>query len=288
MSEVIESAAPVNAQEPVEQNTEQTQAPENPEDAKYADKFLKLMNQARAQQKLQAELKAERQRIEEMRKEIDEFNQRKARISEDPLEALKLLGTDYDKITQYLLQQGQPPDEIALMRKDIDEMKAEKQRLLEAQEEQRKSDLAKQEQQVYETFRQDVAKVIESGEYELIRANDGLETVIEYIQQDYVKQLNDKVEKPKVMSYEKACEDVELFYENNLEKFLALEKVQKRLNSEQPKESLFTGTVSKPRESNTTTLTNSMKAASQPITTTTRRPTDQELFDNAASLIKFT
>lgn len=286
MSEVIATQAPVEATE-VSENTE-VKAPETQEQDQYSDKFLRLMNQARAQQKLQAELKAERQKIEEMRKEYDEFQKRKAMVSEDPLEALRLLGTDYDKVTEYLLKQGQQPNEIDLLRQDVEEMKAEKKRLLEQQELEKQETLKKQEEQVYNSFREDVAKYIESSEYELVKANDGLETVIELIQQDYMQQLESKKPDPKIMSYEDACKKVEEFLESNLDKLLALEKVKKRLSSEQPTKSLFSeAPVTQPRSSGTTTLTNAMKAASEPATPSSRRPTEQELFNNSAAMIKF-
>ena len=283
--EVIAQAAEVT--EATE--SQEVQIPEAQEEDKYSEKFLRLMNQARAQQKLQAELKAERQKIEEMRKEYDEFQRRKSMVAEDPLEALKLLGTDFDTLTQHLLQQGQQPNEIDLLRKDVEEMKAEKKRLLEQQELEKQEQLKKQEEQVYNSFREDVAKYIESSEYELVKANDGLETVIELIQQDYLQQLESKKPDPKIMSYDEACKKVEEFLESNLDKLLALEKVKKRLALEQPTKSLFSeAPVTQPRQSGTTTLTNAMKAASEPTTSSSRRPTEQELFRNAAAMIKFT
>ena len=283
--EVIAQAAEVT--EATE--SQEVQIPEAQEEDKYSEKFLRLMNQARAQQKLQAELKAERQKIEEMRKEYDEFQRRKSMVAEDPLEALRLLGTDFDKVTEYLLKQGQQPNEIDLLRKDVEEMKAEKQRLLEQQELEKQEQLKKQEEQVYNSFREDVAKYIESSEYELVKANDGLETVIELIQQDYLQQLESKKPDPKIMSYDEACKKVEEFLESNLDKLLALEKVKKRLALEQPTKSLFSeAPVTQPRQSSTTTLTNAMKAASEPTTSSSRRPTEQELFTNAAAMIKFT
>lgn len=294
MTEVI-AQAPVTEANPTDPSTNtETVDGAGKEDDKYSDRFLKLMNQARAQQKLQSELKAERQKIEEMRKEYDEFTKRKAMVAEDPLEALKLLGTDFDTITQHLLLQGQQPNEIDLLRKDIEEMKAEKKSLLEKQELEKQENLQKQEAELYDTYRSEVANFIENSNYELVKANDGTETVIEYIQQDYLKQLADKVPEPKVLPYEKACEVVEQFLEDNLDKLIALEKVQKKLqqksNPEQssnPLQSLFSGTVNKPRESSTTTLTNNMKAASEPVTSSNRRPTEKELFDSAAAQIKF-
>jgi hypothetical protein len=283
--EVIAQAAEVT--EATE--SQEVQIPEAQEEDKYSEKFLRLMNQARAQQKLQAELKAERQKIEEMRKEYDEFQRRKSMVAEDPLEALKLLGTDFDTLTQHLLQQGQQPNEIDLLRKDVEEMKAEKQRLLEQQELEKQEQLKKQEEQVYNSFREDVAKYIESSEYELVKANDGLETVIELMQQDYLQQLESKKPDPTIMSYDEACKKVEEFLESNLDKLLALEKVKKRLNPEQPTKSLFSeAPVTQPRQSSTTTLTNAMKAASEPTTSSSRRPTEQEMFKNAAAMIKFT
>ena len=283
--EVIAQAAEVT--EATE--SQEVQIPEAQEEDKYSEKFLRLMNQARAQQKLQAELKAERQKIEEMRKEYDEFQRRKSMVAEDPLEALKLLGTDFDTLTQHLLQQGQQPNEIDLLRKDVEEMKAEKKRLLEQQELEKQEQLKKQEEQVYNSFREDVAKYIESSEYELVKANDGLETVIELIQQDYLQQLESKKPDPTIMSYDEACKKVEEFLESNLDKLLALEKVKKRLALEQPTKSLFSeAPVTQPRQSGTTTLTNAMKAASEPTTSSSRRPTEQELFRNAAAMIKFT
>lgn len=282
MSEVIEQAI-----SPESQNEGQTENPA-PKD-EFEDKFLRLTRKERALQQAQAELKAKQAEIEKMKSEYDSFMSRKSRVKEDPFEAFNLLGVSYEELTKAMLEKTEPPpDKLTEIERKLQmlEEREEKQKQ-QAKLEQEKA-LEEQRQKTIEAFQGDLAKFIETSEYELVKANDGQELVFEIIQQDFQRQISEGSKEPKIMEHQAACEKAEAWFESQLDKLLTLNKVKSRFQpkEDQPK-SPFEATVSQPRMSVPSTLTNSMKASSEPTTPQSRRPTEQELFARAASMIKF-
>lgn len=282
MNEVIEQAIT-----PESQNEGQTAEPVQKDE--FEDKFLRLTRKERALQQAQAELKAKQAEIEKMKSEYDSFMSRKSKVKEDPFEAFNLLGVSYEELTKAMLEKTEPPpDKLTEIERKLQmlEEREEKQKQQAKLEQERA--LEEQRQKTIEAFQGDLAKFIESSDYELVKANDGQELVFEIIQQDFQRQISEGSKEPKIMEYQAACEKAETWFESQLDKLLTLNKVKSRLQpkEDQPK-SPFEATVSQPRMSVPSTLTNSMKASSEPTTPQSRRPTEQELFARAASMIKF-
>lgn len=279
--EVIEQAVTPESQS-------EGQAAEPVQKDEFEDKFLRLTRKERALQQAQAELKAKQAEIEKMKSEYDSFMSRKSRVKEDPFEAFNLLGVSYEELTKAMLEKTEPTDKLTEIERKLQmlEEREEKQKQ-QAKLEQEKA-LEEQRQKTIEAFQGDLAKFIETSEYELVKANDGQELVFEIIQQDFQRQISEGSKEPKIMEHQAACEKAEAWFESQLDKLLTLNKVKSRFQPKEDQPKLpFEATVSQPRMSVPSTLTNSMKASSEPTTPQSRRPTEQELFARAASMIKF-
>jgi hypothetical protein len=223
--------------------------------------------------------------IEKMKSEYETFSNRKAKLKEDPFEALELLGVSYDDLTMAMLNHGKAPtadDRVAALEKKLQE--------LEEKENRQKDDLMQSERQkTVQTFRDNLDKFIDSSDYELVKANNASELVFETMQAYYEEtEKKGGPGKGVLLSFEEACKLVEADFEEQLPKLLNLNKVKAKLGMKEEKlESK--AEVIQPRQSGPSqTLTQAMKAASEPATSSHRRPSDKELFERAAQMIKFT
>lgn len=281
------SLSPADAQPIIEGQTE-TPVPEASKDD-FEDKFLRLTRKERALQQAQAELKAKQAEIEKAKAEYESLINRKNNWKQNPYDFLDFAGVSYEQLTEAMLDHGQPVDKLTEIERKLQLLEEKDTKEKQARQLEQEKQIAEQTQRAIDAFQSDLAKYIDSSDYELIKANDGQEVVFELIQQDFQRQIKEGNKEPQIMSKEKACEQAEAFLESQLDRFLQLKKVQNRL---QPKEesqenkSSFQAPVNQPRQS--VTLTNSMKASSEPATSSSRRPSDQELFARSAAMIKFT
>lgn len=272
--EVIAPASETSPEAPV--------TPEaKPQEDEFSDKFIKLTRQKRALEQQAAELKAERSRIEAERKEIEEFRSKKARIKENPREVLETMGVSFDDLAHMILTEGREPT-------SDDKLSALEARLKafeEAKEKEKQDALEAERQKTASVFRQNLEKFIESSDYELVKTYDAADTVVATMQA-YYEETEKTQGKGVILSYEDACKMVEEDLEQALEKALQTNKVKTKLGSITSKSS-SPAEVIQPRQSVPSTLTNSMKAVSEPATPSTRRPSNEELRQAAAALIKW-
>lgn len=283
------SLSPADAQPIVEGKTD-SPAPEAKDIPKddFEDKFLRLTRKERALQQAQAELKAKQAEIEKAKAEYESLMNRKNSWKQNPYDFLDFAGVTYEQLTEAMLDHGQPVDKLTEIERKLQLLEEKDSKEKQARQLEQEKQIAEQTQRAIDAFQSDLAKYIDSSDYELIKANDGQELVFELIQQDFQRQIKEGNKEPQIMK-EKACEQAEAFFESQLDRFLQLKKVQNRL---QPKEesqetkSSFQAPVNQPRQS--VTLTNSMKASSEAATSSSRRPSDQELFARSAAMIKFT
>lgn len=282
-----EVTAPAQAQEAPSPEVSEVEATENKETEpqekdEFADKFLRLTRKERQLQQAQQELKAKMAEIEKMKAEYDGFLSRKSKIKENPFEALEMLGVSYDDITQALLQQGQAPtadDRVAALERKLQEMEEKEARA-------KQEALEGERQRTVSGFKQNLEKFIESSDYELVKANNGAEIVFETMQ-TYYEETEKRTGKGVLLSFEEACKLVEADFEEQLPKLLNLNKVKAKLGMQDKSPSqpeVKEARVSGPSQ----TLTQAMKAASEPATPSHRRPSEKELFERAAAMIKFT
>lgn len=288
MSEVIGSALSPSEAKPVVEGVNETpqEATPAPKD-EFEDKFLRLTRKERALQQMQAELKSKQAEIDRMKSEYDSFIDRKSKLKENPFDALELLGVSYDDLTQALISQGQPVDKLTEIEKKLQMLEEREEKEKQAKQLEQEKALEQERQRAIEAYTDNLAKFIESSDYELVKANDAQETVFEVIQQDYLSRQQAGEKDLKLMEFDVACQKVEAFLESQLDKFLTLKKVQSKIQPKEEPKSSFPASVTQPRASGSTTLTNAMKAATEPATPQHRRPSEQELFNSAAAMIKF-
>jgi chromosome segregation ATPase len=290
--EVIGSALTPSEAKPVIEGqskpAEPTVETTDPEQEKFDDKFLKLTRKERQLQQAQQELKAKMAEIEKMKAEYDSFLSRKSKLKENPFDALELLGVTYDDLTQAMLTYDQPVDKLTEIERKLQMLEEREEKAKQSQKLEEEKAIEEQRQKVVETYQSDLAKFIDSSEYELVKANEANETVFEVIQHDYQEQVKAGAQKPVLMEFDEACKRVEEYLESQLDKFLQLNKVKSRFEpKDEPKSSFQQASVTPPKASASMTLTNAMKAATEVTTPQSRRPSEKELFERAASLIKF-
>jgi len=281
---------PADAKPVIEGQSKPAEAPvetQDPEQEKFDDKFLKLTRKERQLQQAQQELKAKMAEIEKMKAEYDSFLSRKSKLKENPFDALELLGVTYDDLTQAMLTYDQPVDKLTEIERKLQMLEEREEKDKQARKLSEEKAIEEQRQKVVETYQSDLAKFIESSEYELVKANEAQETVFEVIQHDYQEQVKAGAQKPTLMEFEEACRRVEEYLESQLDKFLQLDKVRNRIEPKDEIKSSSQAPVSQPKPSQSMTLTNAMKAATEPTSQSARRPSEQELFQRAASMIKF-
>lgn len=277
------SAPAVEATEAPVETVESTEVKEAPQD-EFADKFMRLTRKERALQQAQSELKTKMAEIEKMKAEYDGFLSRKSKLKENPFDALEMLGVSYDDLTQALLSHGQPVDKLTELEKKLAAFEERENQKKEAEQSAKQQELEATRQKTVEGFKDNLAKFIDTSDYELIKANEAAETVFEVIQAHYEE--TEKLGSAKLLSFEDACKLVEEHLESQLPKLLGLNKVKAKFGPQEDKSSTQ-AQVTQPRASGSTTLTNAMRASTEPATPQHRRPSEEERFKAAASLIKF-
>jgi hypothetical protein len=253
-----------------------------PQEDEFSDKFIKLTRQKRALEQQASEIKAERARIDAERKELEDFRSTKARIKDNPRTALETLGVSFDDLAHMILTEGREPT-------SDDKLSALEARLKafeEAKEKEKQDALDAQRQKTASVFRQNLEKFIDSSDYELVKTYNAADTV-EATMQEWYEETEKRDGKGVILSYEDACKMVEEDLEQALEKALQTNKAKTKFGSITPK-SESQAEVTQPRAvAPSQTLTNAMRASTEPATPQHRRPTEEERFRSAASLIKF-
>jgi len=274
-----EVTAPAVSEIPEAQTTPEAK----PQEDEFSDKFIKLTRQKRALEQQAAELKAERARIEAERKELEDFRSTKAKIKENPKEALGTLGVSFDDLAHMILTEGREPTEAD----KLSALEAKIKAIEEAKEKEKMDALEAERQKTVSLYRSNLEKFIESSDYELIKTYGAVEDVFETIQEHYEKTLQLKGEGV-ILSYADACAMVEEHYEMLLEKAAQTNKAKAKFGSFEAKLQSEAQVTSPKVVAPSQTLTNAMKAVSEPATPSHRRPSNEELRQAAAAMIKWT
>lgn len=261
----------------------QTTPEAKPQEDEFSDKFIKLTRQKRALEQQASELKAERARIEAERKEIEEFRNSKAKIKQNPKEALSTLGVSFDDLAHMILTEGREPTEADKLSAIEAKIKA----MEEAEEKKKQEAIESERQKTVSLYRTNLEKFVESSDYELIKTFGATEDVFETIQEWYDKTLQEKGEGV-ILSYSDACAMVEEHYEKLLEKAAQTNKAKSKFGSFEEKLQSQAEVNTPKGVAPSTTLTNAMKAVSEPATPSHRRPSNEELRQAAAAMIKWT
>lgn len=182
---------------------------------------------------------AERQRIEAEQKSISEL---RSKIAEEdalwqsnPREAAKKRGLTYDQWTQIELNDGRPTPDMVARATVKEELSAfEKRQQEERQKELEKAQTAEKEryQQTLNEFREETQNFIKAPEqqeaYELINLHDASEVVLATIEEHF--QSTKTAGRAEVMSIKQACDLVEKYLEDQVEKSTKTKKWSARVN----------------------------------------------------------
>ncbi len=185
----------------------------------------------------QAALNAERAAASK----VKEIEAREAKVKEfellkdgKPLDALKMLGYDYDQITKAKLLDGEVPPEVQIqkLQERLDKYESS-QTQKEKEEAERATQSAKAaEAKAVSDFKSQIGQYLSDNadRYELINFEGEQDLVYEVIDEHYNRTIDPATGVGKVMTKAEAADKVELYLEQKYEKSRDLKKVSALLN----------------------------------------------------------
>lgn len=268
-----------------------------PENTEVTKRFAAL---ARKEEQIVQKANQERQKLAEEKKLIEQEKAQiqpiRQRIQEEdslweinPLEVMKRHGWDYDKLTKLVLNGEKPTADILAKQAAKKELEAYKKQQQEEKEKESNTLAEKQKEEAKQRFEKTLAEyrqgtddfIKEHAEkYELINFHEATEVVLATIEEHY--QRTKKAGKAEIMSRETACDLVEKFLEDKMDKAVALKKVSAKV-SPKPAEANGQSKPPAPVQTRTqTTINNNMTTSA----TTNRALTRDERIKRALAVGK--
>lgn len=258
--------------------------PANPiKDERIASRMEVLIRRERAALDAEQRAKQREADIQEKLKRIEEFEGVKSK----PLDALKLLGLDYNELSQTVLNEGNIPAEVHVKR--LEEKIESLTKSLEEKErktaEQQKAYAEKQAQNAVDNFKKQINSYLDenSAKYELIKFEDAYSKVYDLIDAHYEETKDPDTGVGKIMSIEEAADKLEKQLEEKYSKAKGITKFQSMFESSVPK-GVAGQLIKQAREQDQgrvapRTLTNNQTTA--PMKTLNRPLTDDERVQRA-------
>lgn len=192
--------------------------------------------------------------------------------------ALELLGTDYDKLSQSILKDGEIPPEVGMkkLEDEISGLKKQRELDLERETENKKQLQLQAETQAIDSFKTEINTYLSDNKarYELIDFEAQQDLVFSIIDENYTRTLDQATGIGKVMSIKEAADKVEEYLEKKYDKAKQVSKI-KTLWGSLPKQAQET--LAKQSQGQFTqkpkTLTNQMSVTPQ---TKPNRPPEEE------------
>jgi hypothetical protein len=274
-AEILAPVTQMDAQAPVQaildQKTEtKVEAPaaevKPTEDPRFAEKFAALTKKER--EIFQKEL-----RMKEMEQRLRRFEELERLKSENPYAFIKETGVDLEKTLLAAAREGEPPtvdDKVSELQSQIQKL----QEMLKTKEE---TEIKTKEQMAMEQFKSNLKNHITSkaDDYELILANDAVDTVFDVIQTHFEKTKQDLGE-GEILPFDKAAELVENYLLEKTKKAIQAKKISQLLQAQQPapepQQKGFSNTIS---QSLTPTLTKQTAGKMDPPEVAIRRIAEQ-------------
>lgn len=236
------------AQESVEMQEETSSTPTTTEaevtapkpiDPETAKRFAQLARESKALQakreqqeaafkQKEAEIAAREAKALELESRYKSGYISQEQLKQNALQALADAGVSYDELTQQILNQ-QPTDPRLMSQIQRQEETIRKLEEKLNQVDSRHEETQKQAyQNAVKQIRGDAQDLIEkdSGTFELIKATDSIDDVVEYIELQYQKT-------GRVISVQQAAEKVEEYLTNQIEKYASTKKIQERIQKAQ-------------------------------------------------------
>lgn len=190
----------------------------DPEKDDFAAKFAALSRREKQLWQKEQELKNKYAGLEEQKGVLD-------KLKENPLEVLEKYGWDYQKLTDFVLNDQAPTENMQLeaLQKKIEMLEQERQRERDQQEEQRL-------QQVVQEYKNDIRANTKDNDLFQAFGDEAVDLVYDVIYQHYVDSDGE------IMPIEKAVKKVEDYIVGRVEPFVKLDRFRKAFGaSEQPK-----------------------------------------------------
>lgn len=199
--------------------------------------------------RMEKKLRQEREALEKQRKEFEEkynkvskWEQYDKQLEIDPLEVLKEKGWDYEKLTNHAMSKISDED-LDPVQRELKELRGFKesvpdliqQAIQNAINEENKKYEAQSYEQEIKNIKQTIAATISAAKdkYELINehGDEALDLVFETIKKHVEQQRENGVEENdiKMMGYSEAADKVEAYLDNQLQRYLRLNKVKNKL-----------------------------------------------------------
>lgn len=238
---------------------EQPTAPETP---KVAERFSflakKEQNIHRQRQELKAQVQAfeaQKAEIEKIKQELEASKNRSSTYKSNPLSLLEEHGLTYKELTDYILNNNTVSTESQIKALNDKIEQYEKQRAQDRENElQRQEELrAQKEVQIIQEFKNEIQNFINTKKdtYELTTLYDSSDLVYDTVEAYFEKTK-------KVLSIPEACDLVEKYLEQQVEKSLKTKKLSQRISQKEPVENPLPS--SSPRK----TISNTQYTSSTP------------------------
>lgn len=239
MSDAIAPVAPT-ATAPVGEQTPAVAdvAKAAPEKDQFAEKLELLARKERALYKEKQKIAYERKQSQEALGKVKAWEDSRTSAKKNPLDYLSQAGLSYDELTNFMLNGGKPTeadrieavrDEFGQFKKQIEEEK------LKAQQAQAQAQ-QQMEQEAVNGLKEDIKSVIEKGAetYELLATRGAEEEVFNHLRDSFRMEFQAwtkagrKGPPPQPMSPEKAAQEMEEFYEKEMDRLIQTKKMQAR------------------------------------------------------------
>jgi len=277
---VAEAAAKLADAAPLEEEKK----PETQEDQRFAQKFAALSrkekqirDRERQMQAQMAEYQKKLEQLEAERKEVEKYKEMPKRLKQNAFEVFKEAGMNEEDVIKLLANNGKMTPEMERAELEA-RMEA---RLAELQKKLEEKDQREQEEKLNSTLNAFVSELTDfvnnTPDYELIRAENGIELVYQVIEQHYARTLEETGE-GEVLSNKAAADLVEEYYLNQAKKMVDREKVKKLLTPPP-------APVAAPKGKPTPTLSNTQ--ASVVPSQTKPNLSKEESLKQAAALIRW-
>jgi hypothetical protein len=257
----------------------------------FSSKFAALSRRDKLLRQKEAEIANKQLEFEKKIKEYEEklktYGDLEEQLKLNPLKALKeKYGKSYEDLTQIALNEGNPTPEMILqrIREEIEaKTNSRIEELTKKLEEKEKREADEEYQQKEQNFLKDLTNFVNTNKekYELVVANNAVDMIYDVMKEHYNKTLELEGE-GRTLSYEEAAEQVEKHFEEELEKYVNLQKIKKKFAESSDKKPA----VKEPNSSSgqSVTLTNTL---SQQAPKADRKLSNEESIKEVAKLLRW-
>ena len=222
-AEVVEEAV----EEAATEAAEVAEAVEEKPD--FSRQFGAIARRERELRSREARLKELEAQYNEVQGYKNEYSGIQSLAKENPYEAMKKLGIDYDALTQQVINEGEPTADQKL-KLENEALRARIEKLEGAYNEENKQREQAKAQAARNKLIDNVKQFVDDGgDYEFIQSNDAYGLVAEVMQQHYIRTKE-------IMEYSDAAKMVEGHFESEAERYLSSKKLQDKWRATSQKE----------------------------------------------------